>query len=177
MAESVLSISDFKAKLKGGGARPSLFKVILNFPPFAAGNVELTSFMCKGAQIPSSNIPTIPVLFRGRTMQVAGDRIFDPLQVTVINDTDFHVRNAIERWMNAINAHSTNTGLVNPSDYQSDLVVEQLDRDSTVLKSYKFRSAFPTVLSPIELNYDAQGVIEEFTVEFAYLNWDAETTT
>jgi hypothetical protein len=100
---AILGVDDFKSKLVGGGARSNLFKVTMNYPSYAQGDVELTSFMCKTAQMPASIIAPIPVLFRGRTLQIAGDRTFDPWTITVINDTGFEVRNAMERWMNGIN--------------------------------------------------------------------------
>lgn len=174
---AILGVDDFKAKLRGGGARPNLFKVTLNFPGYAGGDVELTSFMCKGAQLPGSTIAPLPISFRGRQLQIAGDRTFEPWTVTIINDTDFKVRDAMERWMNGINGHTTNTGLVNPVDYQADMIVEQLDRDETVLKRYDFRGTFPTNVSPIDLNYDTTGTIEEFSVEFQVQYWESNTTS
>ena len=105
-----LRVDDFKAKLKGGGARPNLFRVTLNFPAYAGGNAELTSFMCKGAQLPASTINAVDVPFRGRQLKIAGDRTFEDWSVTVINDTGFEVRNAMERWMNGMNGHTANTG-------------------------------------------------------------------
>jgi hypothetical protein len=175
---AVLGVDDFKAKLRGGGARPNLFKATLNFPAYAGGDVELTSFLCKAAQLPSSTIDTIAVPFRGRAMQIAGDRpAFAPWSVTIINDTDFSVRNAFERWMNGINGHVTNTGLTNPTDYQADMFVDQLDRDGESLKRYFFRGAFPTSMSAIELSYDTVGAIEEFTVEFQVQYWESNTTS
>ena len=98
----------------------------------------------KLAQLPASVMNVIEVPFRGRQLKIAGDRTFESWTVTVLNDTDFNVRNAMERWMNGINAHQNNTGLTNPLDYQADLVVEQLDRDETVVKTYNFRGCFPT---------------------------------
>lgn len=172
----VLGVDDFKAKLKGGGARPNLFKVTLNFPAFAQGDVELTSFMCKGASLPASIIEPIPVPFRGRFLQISGNRTFEPWVVTVLNDTDFTVRNSLERWMNGINGHKSNTGLSNPADYQADLIVEQLDRDESVLKRYNMRGAFPSNISAIDLNYEANGQIEEFTCEFQIQYWESDTT-
>ena len=171
-----LRVDDFKAKLKGGGARPNLFRAIVNFPGYAGGEVELTSFMCKGAQLPASVMNVIEVPFRGRQLKVAGDRTFEPWTVTVINDTGFEVRNAMERWMDGMNAHSANTGRTNPVDYQADLIVEQLDKDGSVLKKYNFRGCFPTNVAAIDLTYDADQ-IEEFTVEFQIQYWEAETTS
>jgi hypothetical protein len=173
------SVDDFKAKLKGGGARANLFRCIITNPAVAAGVPgELTSFMCKGAALPASVIGSIEVPFRGRKLKVAGDRTFDNWTATIFNETSFEVRNAFERWMNSINAHSENTSRSsNPSDYQAQILVEQLDRSGRVLKRYVINGAFPINVGAIELSYDTNDAIEEFTVEFAYQYWTASTTT
>lgn len=174
---AILGVDDFKAKLRGGGARSNLFKATINFPGYAAGDVELTSFMCKGAQLPQSQIEEVPISFRGRILKIAGERSFEPWSVTVLNDTDFGTRDAMERWMNGINGHTTNVGLVNPVDYQADLIVEQLDRDGSSIKRYDFRGAFPTNVGEIDLDYDTAGQIEQFVVTFAYQYWESNTTS
>ena len=176
---AVLGIDDFKSKLQGGGARPNLFKVTVNFPTAIPtdGDAELTSFLCRAAQLPGSTIPPMPVPFRGRVLNMAGDRTFEPWTVTCMNDTNFVIRDSMERWMNGINAHSLNTGEVNPVNYQADLKVDHLDKDEKVLKTYNFIAAFPTALSPIELAYDANDQIEEFTIEWTYQYWTSNTTS
>jgi hypothetical protein len=108
---------------------------------------------------------------------MAGDRTFEPWTVTILNDTDFVIRNAMERWMNGINGHQSNTGLVNPVDYQADLIVEQLDRDGESVKTYNFRGCFPTNVSAIDVNYETNDVIEEFTVDFQVQYWESDTTS
>ena len=174
---AILGVDDFKAKLKGGGARANLFKATINFPGYAEGNVELTSFMCRAAQLPASTLNAIEVPFRGRQLKIAGDRTFETWTTTIINDTDFGTRDALERWMNGINSHTSNVGFTNPQTYQADLLVDQLDKDESVLKTYNFVAAFPTLISPIELAYDANDAIEEFSVEFAYQYWTSNTTS
>lgn len=174
---AVLGVDDFKAKLSGGGARANLFKATVNFPAYAAGDVELTSFMCKGASLPASTVGNITVPFRGRQVQVAGDRTFEPATLTIINDTNFAVRNAFERWMNGINQNRTNTGLTNPTDYQADVIIEQLDKSGLVIKSYFLRGCFPTNVAAIEVSYDSENAIEEFTVEMQVQYWDSGTTS
>ena len=161
------TISDFKSKLTGGGARANLFEVVLTFPDAAQPAQDVldkSRFLVKGARLPASNIAQIEVPFRGRVLKIAGDRTFDSWTVTVINDTDFSIRSAFENWMNTINKLSDNTGLVNPAAYQSDAFVFQLDRDGQSIRKYRFYDIFPTQVGPIELSYDAQG-IQEFTVE------------
>ena len=133
--------------------------------------------MCKGAGLPASVIAPITIPFRGRQLQIAGDRIFEPWTITVINDTNFAVRNAMERWMNGINEHTANTGLVNPVDYQADMIVEQLNKAGESVKRYDLRGLFPTNISQIELSFDAENQIEEFQVEFQVQYWESGTTT
>jgi len=174
---AVLGVDDFKAKLQGGGARPNLFKATLGFPGFAGGDVELSSFMCKTASLPGSTIGLIEVPFRGRVLKVGGDRTFEPWTVTIINDTNFVIRDAMERWMNGINQHKANSGLVNPVDYQADMSVEQLDKNGESLKKYDFRGCFPTNVSEIEVSYDTNDTIEEFTCELQVQYWEADGVT
>ena len=174
---AILGVDDMKAKLVGGGARPNLFKVTMAFPSYVTANVELASYMCKATSMPASTIAPITVPFRGRQLQIAGDRTFDPWSVTIINDTDFNVRNSFEQWMNGINQHKQNTGLTQPSSYMADMIVEQLDKDGTVEKTYNIRGTFPTNLGAIELSYDSENAIEEFEVEMQIQYWESDKTT
>ena len=170
------NIDDFKANLIGGGARANQFRVTISPPPgIAIGlDVRRTSFLVQSAQLPAMTLGEVEVAFRGRKIYVAGDRSFEGTwNATVINDTDFMIRNAMERWNNGINDLADNTGITTPADYQSDLVVEQLDRDDTVLKSYIFRSAWPISVAAIELNSDAATTIEEFEVTWRYQHFEA----
>jgi len=172
-----LNIDDFKSKLTGGGARSNLFRATITYPGFAAGDIELTSFMCKSAQLPASTIEAIEVPFRGRQLKIAGDRTFEPWSITIINDTDFAVRNAFERWMNGVNGHEENTGLTNPTDYKADMIIEQLDKSGIAVKRYDFKGSFPTSVGAIDVSYDTENEIEEFEVEIQYDYWTSGTTT
>ena len=174
---AILGVDDMKAKLVGGGARPNLFKVTMGFPSYVTADVSLASYMCKAASMPASTIAPIMVPFRGRQLQIAGDRTFEAWNITVINDTDFNVRNSFEQWMNGINQHEENTGLTQPSSYMADMIVEQLDKDGTVKKKYDIRGTFPTSLGAIELAYTDENTIEEFTVELQVQYWESNKTT
>jgi len=194
------TITAFKSKLAGGGARPNLFEVeIPSFPVAAGANVWRTGsdqeadtfkFLCKAAQLPASNIAPIDVPFRGRILKVAGDRTFDTWTVTVINDENFLLRNAFEVWMQGISKNSNNTGATNPGSYMTYALVHQLGRGAdrgiesttnspaadgtaiTPLKTYTFYDIFPTNISAIDLSYDSSDAIEEYTVEFQIQYWE-----
>ena len=129
--------------------------------------------MCKGSNLPAQELTPIEVPFRGRKIYIAGDREFsETWTTTFINDTDFMIRNALERWSNGINDLALNTGVIDPADYQTDLTVEQLDRDDTVLKSYIFRSAYPLTVGTIELTNAEATEIETFEVTWRYQHFE-----
>lgn len=165
------NIADFKAQMIGGGARPNQFRVEMTFPSYVTLGVvagQRAQFLCKAAQLPASTIETLPVLFRGRPVNFAGERTFAPWTVSIYNDTTFGIRNALEQWQSGIQNYNTTDGRVNPSEYQVDLNVHQLDRNGAIIKSYKFVDAFPTNISAIALDYEQQNAIELFDVEFTY---------
>lgn len=183
------SIQDFKKALVGGGARPNLFEVAI--PTLPAGvdfggtdGQDNFSMLCKAAALPASNIASIDVPFRGRIMKVAGDRTFDTWTVTVINDENFAIRNAMETWMQTIGQYGDASGTTNPETYMVDAYVKQLKRSPsttgfnsatggglTAAALYKFYSIFPTNIAAIDLSYDTSDTIEEFTVEFQVQYW------
>ena len=186
------SIDSFKSRLVQGGARPNLFEVEMDFPSGVGifdEEIENTRhrMMIKGAQLPASNIAEVVVPFRGRQLKVAGDRRFDPWTITVINDGDFKLREAFERWSNFIIKVSDGSGTINPSDYFADWIVNQLGRASTdlntrgensgatlpVLRRYQMHGCWPSQVSPIELSYDTADVIEEFQVTLQVQWWEA----
>ena len=174
------NINDFKSRLAGGGARANQFRVILP-PPVgvvtAGINTEQFSFLCKATSLPGQELTEIAVPFRGRNLYVAGDREFDTWDTTIINDTDFDIRNEVEAWMNSINDLELNTGLNNVDSYTADLTVEQLGRGpDEVLKTYILRNCQPTIMSPIDLSMDTASAIEEFTVTWRYTHFSTGRT-
>ena len=183
------SIVDFRSRLKGGGARSNLFEVQMAFPNFAQANTETLNdipFLVKAAEIPASTIGNIPVPFRGRVLPIAGDRTFAPWTVTIINDTNFRLRDVMERWSDGINDIQTAQGATNPEDYQTTATVLQLSRgpvkgldrkvnsgeEIPVLRMYDFIGIYPNDISAIPLDHGATDTIEEFQVTFNYLYYE-----
>tara|TARA_Y100000996_G_C22170308_1_gene498338 strand:- start:1 stop:525 length:525 start_codon:yes stop_codon:yes gene_type:complete len=172
------NIADFKSKLAGGGARGNQFKVTCPFPGYSqvGGEIEIMSFLCSGAELPASTVTNVTIDFRGRAINFAGEREYAAMALTVINDTDFKLRNAFERWQNGINNHTDNEGLTNPADYMVDVFIDQLDRNGETIKSYTLRSAYPTDVGNITLGY-GEAEIETFEVSLTYQYFESNTTT
>ena len=185
------TLDAFKGRMVGGGARPNLFECEMYFPDDAVPSTtskdalsDKVRFLVKAAQLPASTLTEIQVPFRGRQLKIAGTRTYANWNITVINDIDFDIRTAFERWSNLINKHEDNAGLVNPADYQQPMIVRQLGRSSVngtvptsdvnipVLKMYQFIGAYPVEVSGIDLSYDSNDTVEEFTVSMAYQWYD-----
>ena len=173
------NINEFKSRLRGGGARANQFKVTLPFPGYAAvgGETSDLAFLCSATALPGQTVGQVAIPFRGRVLNIAGDRTFEPWTITVLNDTDFKLYRAFERWMNGINNMTDNEGIANPADYQVDGFVDQLDRNGTTLKSYTYRGLYPEVLANIPLNYATNDQVESFDVTFRYQYFETDTTT
>ena len=181
------NITNFRDRLVGGGARPNLFEVNIELPDGVIGQADYRDdvrFMVKAAEIPAANVGNIPVPFRGRVLPVAGDRTVDPWTVTIINDSKFNIRDAMEQWSNKINDLQFDVGDISPSNYQTKAEVFQLSRGGktssasstggesiNVLRTYNFEGIYPSVVSSIPLDYGATDSIEEFQVTFNYLFW------
>jgi hypothetical protein len=172
------SVNEFRSQLVGDGARPNLFEVSLPFPAFSTpGNAQAkTTFMCKTAQLPGATLGVVPVQYFGRELKFVGNRTFADWTITVINDEDFIIRNAFERWMAGINSHGLNVrnpAALAPGSYTVDGEVTQFGKKGDALKKYKFIGLFPSDLTPIDVDWGSNDTIEEFSVTLTYQWWES----
>jgi len=169
-----MNIEDFKARLGAGGARPNQFRVDLAFPGYVGSVDNSYSLLVTGAALPASNVNPAIIQYRGREIKLAGERIFDPWTITIVNDSNFSLRQPFEEWMNGMNGREDNTGVLTPSAYQQQIVVTHLDRNDDPLPggTYELFNAFPINMSEIALQYAQNDIFEEFTVTFQYTHYD-----
>lgn len=169
--------NEFRQELTFGGARSTLFRVTLTFPSFVPGASAAGSkfsFMCKGSQLPGMNLGMTEVNYFGRPVKIPGDRVFEDWNVTIINDEDFLVRNALEAWQNGVDQIDHDTGRLRASGAEgintivADITVQQLSKAGSVVKQYQLKNAWPLVIEPIDVNWDNRDQIEEFGATFAY---------
>lgn len=168
------NVNEFQGAMKLGGARNSLFQVNITNPVNGAADIQIP-FLCKAAQIPASNITPITVNYFGRPVKFAGNRTFDDWTVTILNDEDFAIRNALEQWSNSINSVQGNLrtlGASSPVLYKADAQVTQFSKTGVPLRVYNFVGIFPTAISTIDLSWDTADSIEEYTVTFTYDYWE-----
>ena len=172
------AVTEFKTNLTGGGARPALFTVNLKYPPgVATSTIPNSQFLVKGASIPASTIGTYDVFYHGKAIHVAGDRTFETWDTTIINDEDYGIRIALEKWMDLVAGHKLNTrtgfnsGEGEGASYKQDIFVTQFGKDGKHKHHYHFLGAFPTSISAIPLDWGTASEIEEYTVTWTYDKW------
>jgi hypothetical protein len=189
------NVSTFSAiGLPYGGARASLFEVFMTLPGGIAEAVAESQFrfVCKATSIPSTTVGQIEVPYFGRKVKMAGNRTFENWTVTVMNDEDFLVRHAFEKWSSFINSHENNlrdSTMITESGlgtYRTIATVRHFAKtgilgggaasgDTSIpTREYTFVNIFPINVSTIDLNWETTDAIEEFTVEFAYDYWTVD---
>lgn len=164
-------ISDFKAQMVQGGFRPNQYKCNIVFPaaiPGGAAAGQKVQFLAKASSLPSTNIESVSMAYRGRPIKFAGERTFQPWTIEVYTDTDFIVRNAFEAWIDTMQKYNSTGGSILPITYQADLEAVALDRNDQEVKKYKFVDAYPTEVSAINLSWDTNNEIATFQVTFDY---------
>ena len=175
MAAANFSITNFKANLKGGGARPSLFTVDIDAALTQLGIAPPASskFLIKGASIPTSTIGTYDVFYHGKAIHVAGDRTYETWDTTIVNDEDYGIRIALEKWMDLVADHKLNTrrgDTFNSSEGENASYKKSI-KAGEHLHHYHFLGAFPTTLSAIALDWATASEMEEYTVTWTYDRW------
>lgn len=175
------NIETFKSSgLVGGGARPSLFDVTINFSG-AGSDLQDLRFLARSTQIPAMTMQSVDVPYFGRKIKVIGDRTFADWSITVMNDEDFKIRAAFEAWSNKMNSIISNVNSFgnSPSTYKGTATVSQYSKagksnEEKPLRSYKFVGIFPTQIDAINLDWDTTNQIETFDVTFAYDYWELD---
>jgi hypothetical protein len=168
---TTFNVERFKSALTNGGARPNQFAVQMSFPTYVAGAqlaVARAPFLISVAELPGQTVNPAIVQYRGREVKFVGDRIYAPFTMTVLNDAEMSIRTGLEQWMGGMEDYAGKFGRLQPSEYQRDLQVFQIDRNGNALKSYNIANAFPVDLSPVGLDFGANDQISSFTVTFQY---------
>ena len=160
------TIDEFKAQLIGGGPTANRFKI---FIPRAGNRIE---FLAKAGNIPAATLGVVEVQWRGSVLKLAGDRTFENWTVSIINDSEFSARTALEAWQTEIQELDGGNGATTTDYLISRAFVEQLDKSDAVLARYEFFNMFPLSIGSIELSHETVDALEQFDVEFAFSHWE-----
>jgi hypothetical protein len=170
------SIEEIKREFNFQGARPTLFEVSVTFNDAGIQTfLDNLKFVASSTSIPESRLGNIAVPYFGRVVNFAGDRVYDPWAVTVMNDEEFKIRNALEAWSNLINQSEAN--IRRKIDYKAVATVKQYSKTGEIVRTYTLSGIYPSVISPIRLDWGLQNEFERFDVQFIYDYWTVEGKT
>lgn len=172
------NINDIRAQMQYGGARPSLFQVTLTNPINGIADLK-APFMIRATSLPQWTLGVAPVSYFGREIKLAGSRKIESWNVTVYNDEDYLVRNAIEQWSNAINSLEGNlntTGSAAPLNYKSQAIVTHYGKTGDIIRTYQFNGIWPSSVAGMELNWENGDEIQTFDVTFEVDTFEVVST-
>ena len=167
MATAVLS--NFKGALIHGGARPSLFDIIVTAPTFSpATSFTNMATHCNVSSIPPLTLTPIERQYFGRTVKIPGDMVFGDLSTTIINTENYSIKKDIEAWMDKINSTSTNKGFSDSASGYGTVKLTQYSKAGKSLLTWTFVDCWPQTVAELPLSYDTASDIEQFDVTWAY---------
>lgn len=175
-----LTLRDFKDKV-GLGTRSNRYKMKLRIPGGGEFNVEVAA-----GTLPESELPPIPVAFRGRILKVPGDRLYKPWTFTVY-DSPKNITNssrtgwkALHDWSNSINNHTSNITAWDPDIENGGAGVADWEiwhydlNGENELKHVKLWNCWPSSVGDVVL---AAGGMDQLltyqcTVEYEYFTYE-----
>jgi len=175
-----LTLRDFKDRV-GLGTRANRYKVIMNIPSGGRFGVEVAA-----ATLPESELPAIPVAFRGRILKIPGDRLYKPWTFTVY-DSPYNIEvasktgwKALHDWSNSINNHVSNITAWDPDNPNSgpgvaDWEIHHYDLNGNdVLKKMKLWNCWPSSVGDVVLTAGGMDQLLTFqcTVEYEYFTYE-----
>ena len=181
MASADFNISKFKGALKGGGARPSLFKFTVTGSPVTLTNLE---YFCQVSALPPLTVTPIEKMYYGRTVKIPGDIVFGDLTTTIYQTEDGNERFNLESWMDQINGHVDNVSSLEEETtnfmgkYSGVGTLFQYAKDgTTTLSEVEFVDMWPQSVTEIALSYDTASDLEQFDVTWSYNHYDVKIGT
>ena len=166
--------NDITSQLALGGARNALFEIRITNPANPVGDIKVP-FMAKAGQLPPATLGVIEVPYFGRKLKIAGDRTYPEWTVTLINDEDLLIRNALEEWSNMINSFEGNkskSSSASPLLYKSTAEIIQYSKDGTPIRTYKLHGVWPSEVASIDMAWESSDTIQEFPVILQYDYWE-----
>ena len=157
------NVTDFNNQYSGDYARPNLFEVQI-------GGWDSKMFV-KAASIPATQVGMVEVPYQNRKLKVPGDRTFADWTITVINDQNYVLREALLMWQRNISGFSGMESIIGVSEAHKTIEIQPYSRDGSKATFMHTVYGWPTEVGSIELNWETVDAVQEYTVNFA-VSWD-----
>ena len=166
---------------ESGIATPNRFRVVLpalsGTPKPGGGNasdlVERRDLdlVCTAARIPGKNFNTIDRAIGLEQLKVVNGYSFSDVILTFYLTNNYSARKYFQEWSECIVSPSPpfNTGF--HGNYAKSVTIDQLDKLGNPVYSVELEKAYPTTITEVELNNQAQGAALELSVSFTFSNY------
>jgi len=167
------SISNFISGFKGG-LRKNRFVVNGVLPTSSSttlSEAQKLKFHVLSTSLPNSTLGIVDFPYRGRKIPYVGDRIYEPWDITVLDDISGGLYARFQAWTELFNKQADNEHQAD-SDSFSNIIsdswyVYQLRLDGGVEKAIRLRECWPTFVSPLSFQMDSSA-FNSFTVRMLY---------
>lgn len=165
-----------------GGTRANRFRVRPDWPNSISVTDNDSTFKMVSASLPSVQIGTISVPYRGRNITFPGDRQYGTWAIGIYDDNNTNnLWKALHKWSELMDGHYTH--LVTNDDYsfagyQTTWNIDQLDLNGNVLKTITLYKCWPSVVGDIKLDMGEPGFVGfSSTLTFDYISIDDNYNT
>lgn len=174
------TVSQFRSAISQGGGvqRQHRWRISFNFPTFVAdaATTSRVSLLAVTTNTPTGQLGEILVPWGGREIPFPGDRRFEALPVTIINCVNNDPYNSFEVWQQYINGNENNRSSANADEYMRDIVMELLNANDEVTKTFTLQGAWPMNIGQLELDMTAMDSYTQFTVDLRFLQSTSDRT-
>lgn len=134
-----------------------------------------TPYHIRSAEIPGAYISSMGLNYFGRTIELPGERTYQPWRITVLDDTgDQELYSFYEEWQHSIGNKDINTFVnINNAFSNTHFTVSQYKTDSDdIEKQFKLFNVWPISIGPLELDMSKDNQLCQFTVTLHYTHFD-----
>lgn len=186
------SINDFKATVtkRQGLAKTNRFLTIFTPPTAALVNLNPLdvigrlanntfnarsfvsdprdiAFLTESAQLPGRNLNTLDFSAERETLKIPNGFIDDDVTFTFYLTNDYYMKDMMETWMSSI-VDTENYTLGYKKNYQTDIVIQQLNSFDKNVYGVKLINAYPIAIGALALNNESENAFQRLQVTFAY---------
>lgn len=127
--------------------------------------------LCTAAKIPGKQINTVDRMIGLEQIKVANGFVLSEVNLTFYLTNDYSARRYFQEWMDCIVSPKPPFEAGFHSNYANSVTIMQLDKKGNTVYTAELIKAYPTSMTEIDLNNQAQTSALELTVNFTYSNY------
>lgn len=132
------------------------------------------NILCENVQLPGRVFTTIEYDAYSRTPRKIPVRAVDEdVTMSFLLTNDYYMKKMFDKWLELVVPIDTHL-LRYPSEYQTDIIIQQLDKNNVPVYGIKLINAYPLSVNSVELNNETTDAKHSLNVTFAFDNYIVE---